>query len=85
MADSLNIIALLIFSDQIILPFYFLPDRNNFLFTKVYTHVTKGKTTTQKRKNETKKVFCEHIACCFAQLHIAQHDGKKKLLHHTIL
>ena len=58
LADFLNIITLLIFSKQIILHLYFLPDRINFFFIKALTNVTKGKKTTNcKRKNETKKVF----------------------------
>ena len=51
---------------------------------KAFTHVTKRKTTNRKRKNET-KVFNERIAYYFAQLHIAQRDGKNGLLHHRIV
>ena len=72
LADSLNITTLLIFSNQIVLHLYFLSDRNNFLFTKALTHVTKGKATNHNRTNET-KFFCESIAYCFAQLNIVQH------------
>ena len=63
---------------------WFLQDQNNFLFTKTFTHVLKRKTTNNERKNET-EVFCQCIAYCFAQLHIAQHDGKKSFYNKPIV
>ena len=45
----------------------------------------KEKLQIVEEKMKQKKVFCERIAYYFAQLHIAQHDGKNSLLHHRIV
>ena len=85
LADSLNMITLLIFfrSDRFTSVFFTRQKQFSF-YESVYT-CYKKKTTNRKRKNETKKVFSERIAHYFAQLHIAQHDGKNNLLHHRIV
>ena len=40
----------------------------------------KKKLQIVKEKNKTKGFFCMRIAHCFAQLHIVQHNGKKKFI-----
>ena len=87
LVHSLNIITLLFFSDQLDLHsgLYFLPDRNNFFLRKRLHTLRQEKKQIVKEKMKQRSFFCERIAYCFAQLHIAQHDGKKSLLHHTIV
>ena len=82
LADSLNIITLLIFfrSDRFTSVFFTRQKQFSF-YERVYTCYEKKNYTNRKRKNETKKVFNERIAYYFAQLHIAQRDGKNGLLH----
>ena len=55
----------------------FFTRQKQFSFFQSVCTRCKGNTTNCKRKKETQKFFCESIAYCFAQLHIAQHNGKK--------
>ena len=84
----MKIIALLIFSDQIVLHLYFLPDTVFFLRKRLHLLKKEELQIVKEKMNYESFFFCERIAYCFAQLHIAQHDGKnwkKSLLHHRIL
>ena len=56
LADFLNIIIVLIFSHQIDLRLYFLPDKSNFLFTKTFTRYERKNYKSEKKK-WSKEVF----------------------------
>ena len=77
---------LLIFPNKIVLCLRFLLAKNNFLFTKAFTHA-KWSVKIQVL-GETKKflLLCQRIVYCFAQKRIVQqqHDSKRSLLHHNV-
>ena len=60
--------------------FVFLPGRNNFLFMKTFTHITKGKTTYRKEKMKQKSFFASALLIVLLSCLLCNTMVKEKFL-----